>query len=601
MYLYKSISCLLTLSATGVFAEVLGPTYPSPIDLSSNTSIVSTTWKNLSAIFDSYFKENKTSNITALLSEGEVNKITFSLGLFSLEDAAATKLQYHYTSPEIANSTQGTKKVDADSIYRVASVSKLITVFAGLLNLNDEEWNRPLTQIFPLLADYVSKTINTVDPVYRIPWEQITPWTLANQIAGIPQLGIAEADGALALVLANSTAPKSLPPINITALGPCGDLTLDQCTPDDFLEGFEVQAPSFLPWTTPAYADSGFMVLGLAISNMTGKPIADIYQDSVFKPLGMTSSNGSVPSDPSQLARSVIAGDPAANFALQGGVSNPSGGLFSTLNDLDKLGVGILNSTLYPANLTRKWMKPTSNTASLTYNLGAPWEIIRYIHASGKVTDIYTKLGDSGNYGASLALIPDYNAGISFLNGNSNATLRSPAALTVLDYVLEAVLPALEAQAAAEATRNFVGTYVSTDPKLNSSVVIAFNKTSALSTTYPLSITSWISNGTDALKELFAGGKPRLQVSIPKTSLGPGKVAFQTSLQPQYDTYVEASKAGVGPWSGLYFSNGGWVHVSAAPYDGIDEDLWVFDVNDTGNATAVSPAVTKVTLQRKST
>lgn len=76
------------------------------------------------------------------------------------------------------------------------------------------------------------------------------------------------------------------------------------------------------------------------------------------------------------------------------------------------------------------------------------------------------ELGDSGNYGGGLVLIPDYNAGFSVLNA-SNYTLRGSVANLVLDYVTEVILPALEAQAAAEVARNFVGTYVSTDSNLN--------------------------------------------------------------------------------------------------------------------------------------
>lgn len=59
------------------------------------------------------------------------------------------------------------------------------------------------------------------------------------------------------------------------------------------------------------------MLLGLAISNITGKSMDTIYRESIFEPLGMTSSNSIVPTGEAELARSVIAGDPALNFRHQ--------------------------------------------------------------------------------------------------------------------------------------------------------------------------------------------------------------------------------------------------------------------------------------------
>ncbi|KAL6240332.1 hypothetical protein RBB50_012770 [Rhinocladiella similis] len=92
--------------------------------------------------------------------------------------------------------------------------------------------------------------------------------------------------------------------------------------------------PNFLPQTTSAYSDEGFMLLRVAISNITA-----------------------------ELARSVISGDPAANLALETGFNTPSGGILSTINDLSKLGIGIMNNTLLSAETTRKWMKPGPHTA----------------------------------------------------------------------------------------------------------------------------------------------------------------------------------------------------------------------------------------------
>lgn len=603
---------LLLLCLPGVLADYLTPTYPAPIDLSSNASLVSASWKNLTATFDDFLK-NKTSSTSNPVSG--VENVTFSVELFSLHDPAATKLQYHYTAPEIASAKQGTNKVDGDSIYRVASVSKLVTTLAGLVTMSEQDWNRPLAEIIPGLGAYSRAHSEGLNPLYTPQWDKITPWALVTQLSGIATLGWPAADLAVQFAAGQiSPAIVGLPPYNVSSLGPCAtgyfaDPPDTYCSGPDAIQAVAGQAPNFLPWTTPAYSDQGFMLLGIAISNITGKPMSAVYQDSVFKPLAMSSSNDTHPTAGPKLARSVISGDPALNFALETGFTTPSGGILSTVNDLSKLGIGILNNTLISAETTRKWMKPQSHTASLSYSIGGSWEIHRYVHpSSGKTTDLYTKLGDSGYYGGALVLIPQYDAGFTLLNAYSNQTIRSPAALLVLDYITNAILPALEAQAAAEAMANYVGTYTyaATNGSLNSSVTIGFNESNIPGITSGLTVTKWISNGTDVLASgLFSGLKPRLEPSIPKQTPdgAAGQVAFQLSTRSQLPTYTAAmdvpGSGVIGTWTGFYTTNGDFAYTDSSRYGDVGVNMFVFDVDAEGRATACSPAVDRVTLKRE--
>jgi CubicO group peptidase (beta-lactamase class C family) len=595
---------LLCLHGTLAVAEFLIGTYPPPLDLSSNQSLVAQSWKNLTASFDAYLKENETAGSEAFVG---VKNVTFSLGLFSLHDPAATKLQYHYASPETVNAVNGTNKVDGDSIYRMASVTKLITVFAGLLELSDAQWNTPLSEVFPVLGQYARDNDGESDPIETIQWDHVTPWSLANQLSGFPAGGLAGLDQLAAL------AAEGIPdafveaygfsPLNASELGPCGTATdPSACTLDAILEDASSLSPSFLPWTSPSYTNPGFMLLGLAIPSIANKSMDDIYLSSVFTPLGMGSSRSSniPPANQGEIDRSVVVGDPTLWFS-PGGLTTPSGGLLSTINDLSKFGINLLNSTLLPQTATHKWMKPTTFTPSLNYAVGAPWEIYRYIHPStGKVTDLYTKLGDSGPYGGILVLIPEYNAGFSLLNGAANDTLRSSASLLVLDSVAAVVLPALEAQAAAEAARNFVGTYVSADSTINSSVTVSFNKSTVVGSVPALSLSGWISNSTDSLS-FFGGELPRLLPTIPNQLDGPGQVALKASVHPQLSSYVAASELGTGPFTGFYSTNGDWLSADSTPnyYNRVAVNLFVFDVDEDGRATAVTPAATKLKLERK--
>ena len=596
---------ILLKNLNNVSADFLGPTYPAPRDLTSDKSLISTAWANLTSTLDGYLTGNHSSSAENLKG---VENITFSAGLFSLHDAEAIKLQYHYTSSEITDAKAGLTKVDGDSIYRVASVSKLITAYAGLVELSDEDWHRPLTEFFPGL-------FNTGDDlIYNIQWETITPWALAAQQAGIPQLAwpIADklAEYGLALLTAPEAAPSldpvtlyGFPPSKLSDLGPCTNVTATGCPTEHYIASLRAYGPTFLPWSSPGYTDSGFFLLGLILSNVTGKLIETVYRESIFDPLSMDNSTSVIPTDEAKLRQCVIPGDPRA-WGVDGNFSIPSGGLLSTLHDLDKLGLSILNATLLPANVTRKWMKPLTHTPSFDYSAGAPWEIARWTDpSSGQIIDLYTKLGDSGTSGAAVVIIPDFDVGFSFLAASSSE-VRSGASNVVLDYITEAVLPALKAQSLLEAQKNYVGTYASTDPNLNSSVIISFNESTVKMAPRSLSISSWISNGTDALASpLFASLKPRLLPSIPNQNHGPGQVAFQASSNNYTNSYTKAAEAGIdgiiGPFTGQYKTNFDWLVAAQQNYGARAINLFVFDVDEKGRATAVSPAVTRAKLQRK--
>ncbi|KAG8525946.1 uncharacterized protein KY384_000708 [Bacidia gigantensis] len=599
---------LVLLSVTGAFSDFLTPTYPPPTDLTSDKSLLSKAWKNITETLDGYLKQNQTS-ASGLLAEA--GNVTFSLGMFSIYDPAAAKLQYHHTAPEVANAKQGVTKVDGDSVYKIASVTKLFTAFAGMIELSDEDWDRPVSQVVPGLAEYVAQTASDLDPVYTTQWDKITLWALASQLAGITQIGWPVSDALFVSALAAAAGSKEssdpvtkygFPPQDLSVLGPCSNISSTAvCSPGDFIESIRTLPPVFQPWTSPAYSDEGFMLLGLAISNITGKTIDTIYREAIFEPLGMASSNSSIPTTDTQIARYVFAGDGSGGVLFDGGFTIPSGGLFSTINDLAKFSTGVLNSTLLPSEVTRRWMKPNAHTASLTYSVGAPWEIIRYVDPSSNGTiDIYTKTGDSGSYGGTAALIPKYGAGFNLLGASGNETLRSAIDFAILDLVTETVLPALRAQAAAEAIKNYVGTYASTDVNLNSSITISHNESTIKGADPALSISNWISNGTDVLASAFFDGvKPRLLTSYLKETSGEGRVAFQASTRLQTNSYAVGGVPGNGAFSGSYGVDGDWYYVDQQHYAGRGVNLFVFDVDGQGKATAVSPAAARVKLERK--
>lgn len=164
----------------------------------------------------------------------------------------------------------------------------------------------------------------------------------------------------------------------------------------------------------------------------------------------------------------------------------------------------------------------------------------------------------------------------------------------VADALTEALAPALEAQAAAEATRNLAGKYASTSPSLNSSVTLAVN----LSYGSGLIVTSWISNGTNMFSWLSQSSAASDELSLFPTDLRSapvgqaGQVAFRGTFGRS------TSKTNVGMFADQVTTHAVWEEVDTTIHGGIGLDLFIFDVDRKGKAMAVSPAITRATLRK---
>ena len=461
-----------------------------------------------------------------------------------------------------------------------------------MLNLKNTDWERPMVDIFPALADFVKKHPGKEDPTDTIQWEDVTVSAIAAQIAGLPTNPLLLDIAITFLDLRIDPTTRGYPMVNLSspqlvdAIPALADVfngrDLDA---DDFLAQVKAGLPNFEPWTQPVYSNNGFIMLTAAIQAITGKNLSTLGENSILEPLDMTSSFYDVV-PPSQSRRSVIAND--TEWARSAGVAVGSGGLATTVADLSKFGISILNSTLLPRVETRRWLKPVSHTARFQYAMGRPWEILRYTHASGAVTDLYTKAGDSGSYSSYFVIIPDYDAGFVVL-GASTSDSKNAAIGAISDIVANLVLPALEKQALEEAERNFAGTYTSTVQGLNSSLVLCVNKTEGAAP--GLLIDSFISNGSDftAIYPLYYAEGARLTPSI--LSDNKGKLAFRV---------VAADDAPSVDKSGMLFAGAGsasFLIGDATSYGGASLAQWVFEV-DEGEASSITSTFLQTTLKK---
>jgi len=107
------------------------------------------------------------------------------------------------------------------------------------------------------------------------------------------------------------------------------------------------------PGTEYHYSNIGMSLLGLALSETTGKPYETLLQEGVFGPLGMRSST----TDPDRVRDRVavgrkVSGAPFPNQDM--GALTPSGGIFTSAEDLARFAAAVLAGTDAALELTRR-------------------------------------------------------------------------------------------------------------------------------------------------------------------------------------------------------------------------------------------------------
>lgn len=205
-----------------------------------------------------------------------------------------------------------------------------------------------------------------------------------------------------------------------------------------------------------------------------------------------------------------------------------TGGLFTTPNDLSRFLRGILNYELLTRAETAAWLKPSSFTSSPTGAIGMPWAILRPTNidrASGtRPLEIYTMLGGFPNYGAYVAVVPEYRIGIAV---NYAGPGDDPVSRTVLDLAVQHVIPVFDVLARTQAEEKYVGSYGTGEEDNGSSLVLT------LDTGPGLKIEEWKSEGKpvgEAWVALFGESIGMVDVDMRIYPVGEGErwqVGFQ--------------------------------------------------------------------------
>jgi hypothetical protein len=339
-----------------------------------------------------------------------------------------------------------------------------------------------------------------------------------------------------------------------------------------------VRPPVVVPFSaTPIYSNAAFQILSYALENITAQSYPSLF-GSLLEKLGTNSTTYGLPKT---AQNSIIPiSDSASWYSVNLLEETVAGGYYSSVNDMRKLGTSILKSAYLTPAQTRKWMQPTSFTSEAQSSVGSPWEIVRT--GSGRTSFAYTKSGDIGLYSTILVLLPDYDVGFTILAAGEAAHGN----IEVLsDIVGQALLPALESAAKAEANSAYAGTYTIFGSR-NSSMTIGTDGGPGLS------VTKWTLEGLDVLPVLaeLAGAKIESddQLSLQLYPTGLKNTVAGTVTATAWRASIQAVPYTVDP--GVFSQDcHTWITVDIVVNGVFGLDHFVFELDGSGKAKSIQP------------
>ncbi|KAI1426659.1 beta-lactamase/transpeptidase-like protein [Xylaria sp. FL1777] len=563
--------CMLSTCKASPTCPLEGPVFPKPLHM-AESEVLKVAVSNLTETF---------KGIT-----DSAQNYSFALEVFSSHDPDPIFSVLH-TAPNLSKlNTTGVKTVDETTVFRLGSLTKIYSIYLFLINAGDKLWNEPITNYIPELQ----AVANNSDPVANTAWEKVTIGGLATQMTGIPR------DYALLGELTQTPSTRDyvlqygFPPLSAQEEPPCGDFPT--CSRAQFFSGIEQFYPSLPPFTTAAYSNVAFQLLGYALETITGKTFESLLQETLLKPLGLNNTFLRAP----EHARGLIPGDPnSTGWSFDLGDAAAAGNIYTSVGDLSEIGRAILSYQLLDPAITRRWLKPFSFSTDPHASVGAPWGA-RRINVAGQPyrwITAFNKAGRIGDYSSVLAIIPDYDIGISVLLAGE---LPANANFNLLDIIGEVLIPAVEEAARAEAGATFSGHYTFANvTQLNSSMTIQTDDQPGLN------VVQWISNGTDfalistVLQNGYFPVKPRIRLY--PTGLegqnpnGGKRVVFKAVFE---DADAPSKAAAM-------FSTdcATWINVASVIYGSAAMDELIFDMDSKGKVTSITSPSLRVTLDKK--
>ena len=333
-------------------------------------------WRNVTAMVDSYVSERKVANMIAALGWGRQDPLYIARGTLALG---------------------GPSKVDADSLYRIYSMTKPITGMAAMMLIDEGRLglDQPIAELLPAYANMQVQRTYDGSLTDLVPAERpITVRQLLTHTAGLGY-NIVQKGPISAAYTEQGLIPGQVSRLPIPGLGRGKAVT----GLDTFADRLAKLPLVLQPGTKWSYS-VGLDLLGRVIEIASGMAFDEFLRTQIFEPAGMTSTFFTVPE--SDVARfttnygimnnTPLPMDPARASIYLDEPPFPFGGagLVSSARDYDRfltmlLGYGMIDGKRVMGELAVR--VGTSNLLPATATTEGTWVEGQGFGAGGRVTD----------------------------------------------------------------------------------------------------------------------------------------------------------------------------------------------------------------------
>lgn len=294
---------------------------------------------------------------------------------------------------------------DDDTVYRIGSVTKIFPVL----------WMYKLYEEGKIssIDDPLSKYAPGFDIKNPFTDEQITLRQIASQMSGLPR-----------------EAP---------CIFSCNTTSAEQIA---LLRNRSLVLP---PWTMPSYSNLGYALLGrLLAENLLNQTFESWTTENILKPLGMNNTGFAITEEVQQNMAFPYSKDGKRMPFMDLGWLAPAGQMYSTINDLAKLGMLLAQpakQNLFKPSTLREIMSPVEIAPDGYTVWGSPFEILSLKEG----IFVRGKLGFLDSYLAYFSVVPELQLGLNLLvSANSFLESGTPdLAFSVGEYAYQLLFPEL--------------------------------------------------------------------------------------------------------------------------------------------------------------
>jgi hypothetical protein len=200
-----------------------GPVYPAP-----RRGLQGQLMKQALERFANTVNQSLSDNGT-IYGNLDPDATSFGMEIYSIY-AHEPLYSYHYSAPEFVNASEGVRRVNASTVYRLGSMSKLLSVYNFLIAAGDSAWNEPVTKFVPELAQAAARQRNQLrtDDIEFVSWDDVTLAALASQMSGVSR---EDAFGPVQdAQLRDGLGLPDVAPVNASFCGPTNEQVQDPCT-----------------------------------------------------------------------------------------------------------------------------------------------------------------------------------------------------------------------------------------------------------------------------------------------------------------------------------------------------------------------------------